>query len=142
VKIVLDASMTLAWHLNRVDPSEATLAAFALDAVRAYGAIVPTLWFPEVANALLVAERRRVRTVQDTTRFQSDLSILKIAVDSNSPYMLQSLALSLGRSSNLTAYDAIYLELALRTGFSLATFDHQLANAFRNLGGHVFGDLP
>jgi predicted nucleic acid-binding protein len=55
---------------------------------------------------------------------------------------LQSLTLSLGRSSNLTAYDAIYLELALRTGSSLATFDHQLANAFRNLGGHVFGDLP
>jgi predicted nucleic acid-binding protein len=142
VKIVLDASMTLAWHLNRVDPSEATLAALTLDTVRAYGATVPALWFPEVANTLLVAERRRIRTVQETTRFLSDLATLKIAVDSNSPYILQSLALSLGRSSNLTAYDATYLELVLRTGFSLATFDNQLAGAFRNLGGHIFGDPP
>ena len=140
MKVVLDASMTLAWHLNRVDPSEATLAALALDAVRAYGATVPALWFPEVANALLVAERRRVRTVQETARFEADLSSLRIAVDSISPYILQSRALSLGRSSVLTAYDATYLELALRTSSSLATFDRQLADAFRKLGGHVFGD--
>ena len=142
MKVVLDASMALAWHLNRVDPSEATLAALALDAVRADGATVPALWFPEVANALLMAERRRIRTVQETVRFESDLASLKIAVDTISPQILQSRALSLGRSSVLTAYDATYLELALRTGFSLATFDRQLAEAFRKLGGQVFGDQP
>jgi predicted nucleic acid-binding protein len=36
----------------------------------------------------------------------------------------------------------MYLELALRRGAPLATFDKQLANAMRNAGGQVFGDRP
>jgi predicted nucleic acid-binding protein len=48
--------------------------------------------------------------------------------------------LSLGRSSKLTGYDATYLELVLRTGGTLATFDKQLAEAVRLAGGRVFGD--
>ncbi len=56
-------------------------------------------------------------------------------------------ASSLARSRNLTANDATSLEMALlemafRPASSLATFDRQLADAFRKLGGHVFGDEP
>jgi len=58
---------------------------------------------------------------------------------------MQRSTINLARSHHshqLTAYGATYLELALRTGSSLATFDRQLADAFRILGGHVFGDQP
>jgi predicted nucleic acid-binding protein len=38
----------------------------------------------------------------------------------------------------LSAYDATYLELALREGAELATFDGKLADAMRSAGGSVF----
>ncbi len=41
-----------------------------------------------------------------------------------------------------TAYNAVYLDLALRINAVLATFDIQLANAMRSAGGTVFGDIP
>lgn len=47
-------------------------------------------------------------------------------------------ALNLARTSQLTNYDATYLELALRTGSPLATFDQKLASA-RSAGISVFG---
>jgi predicted nucleic acid-binding protein len=142
VKITLDASMTLAWHLKRVDQKEAALASLAFDSVRAHGATVPALWYPEVANGLLVAERRRIRTVQETTTFESDIALLEITMDSASPGAIQPWVLSLGRSSQLTAYDATYLQLALRTASTLATFDQRLAEAARSAGVPVFGDIP
>jgi predicted nucleic acid-binding protein len=140
VKITLDASMALAWHLKRVDTKEAAVAELAFDSVRAYGATVPGLWYPEVANGLLIAERRRIRTVQETTTFESDLALLEITMDSTSPRSVQPWVISLSRSSQLTAYDATYLELALRTTSTLATFDQKLAEAARSAGVPIFGD--
>jgi len=55
MKLVLDASMTLAWHIERADPGEKILARQALQAVRSHGALVPALWYSEVANGVLVA---------------------------------------------------------------------------------------
>jgi predicted nucleic acid-binding protein len=46
----------------------------------------------------------------------------------------------LSRVFKLTAYDATYLELAMRRAAVLATFDRQLADAARAAGVRVFGD--
>jgi predicted nucleic acid-binding protein len=140
VNLVLDASMALAWLLERKDPIEAALAREALDAVRASGAMVPALWYPEVANALLLAERQRVVTAQGSATFLSGLSIWEIVQDPVPPALSQAQAILLGRIYNLTAYDATYLELAMRRGAVLATFDRKLAGAARAAGGRVFGD--
>jgi predicted nucleic acid-binding protein len=140
MKLVLDASMTLAWHIERADPGEKILARQALQAVRSHGALVPALWYSEVANGVLVAERRRVSTEQQGMVFQADLRQVEIAMDSTSPHVSQPMVIALGRSSGLTGYDAAYLELVLRTGRALATFDRQLAEAVRKAGGKVFGD--
>jgi predicted nucleic acid-binding protein len=48
--------------------------------------------------------------------------------------------LTLARAYQLTGYDATYLELVLRVGGVLATFDRQLADAVRKAGGRVLGD--
>jgi predicted nucleic acid-binding protein len=48
--------------------------------------------------------------------------------------------LTLARAYELTGYDATYLELVLRTGRTLATFDRKLAEAARTAGVRVFGD--
>lgn len=138
--LVLDASMTLAWLLRRRDPAEAALAIVALDVVRATGAVVPPLWYPEVGNALLLAERQKVITAQDSVSFLFSLAPWEIHEDRFAPASIQTKAIDLGRIHNLTAYDATYLELAIRRGAELATFDRKLAEAARTAGVRVFGD--
>jgi len=138
--LVLDASMALAWLLERKDRGEAALAGQALDAVRATGALVPALWYSEVANALLLAERQRVITAQASASYLSGLSFWEIVQDPVPPAMSQTQSIQLGRVYNLTAYDATYLELAMRRGAALATFDRKLAEAARAAGVRVFGD--
>jgi predicted nucleic acid-binding protein len=138
--LILDASMALAWLLHRKDAGEAALAVQGLDVVSATGAIVPALWYPEVANALLLAERQRVITAQDSASFLSSLSFWEIVQDTAPPALYQPETIHLGRMYNLTAYDACYLELAMRRAAVLATFDRKLAAAARSAGVRVFGD--
>ncbi len=132
--------MALAWHLKRVDPDEAKLAQLALKEVADGGATVPGLWYAEVANGLLVAERRGVTNPREIASFEADLRQLDLSPDLKEPGEMFASVISLARSSGLTAYDAAYLELALRTGLSLATFDRKLAEAVRKAGSRVFGD--
>jgi predicted nucleic acid-binding protein len=138
--LVLDASATLAWLINRVDPTEAQLALDVLKEAKTRGAITPSLWFPEVANGILVAERRGGIVPATSGLFLSLVETLPIAQDSLAPRATLGTILSLARIYKLTSYDATYLELALRIGGVLATFDRQLATALRIAGGRVFGD--
>ena len=138
--IVLDASMALAWLIVRSDPGEAALAERAFREVSANGAQVPALWYSEVANTLLVFERAKRLTEQDSARYLADSALLTITQDDLPCAAIQSRVLDLGRRHKLTAYDATYLELAMRTSRVLATFDRQLADAARQAGVRVFGD--
>lgn len=138
--MILDASMALGWHIERSDPKEAKVSQEALEYVRKNGAVVPALWFSEVANGLLVAERRNASSEQRVALFCADLAQLSLEIDSVSPNAMLPIVIAAGRTSRLTGYDAAYLELALRTGRTLATFDGQLADAVRKAGGRVFGE--
>lgn len=138
--LVLDASMALSWLLKRNDPVEAEQSSQVLDVVRASGAVVPALWYPQVANALLLAERQRVISTPATADFLSSLSIWEIVQDSILPFTCQAQVIHLSRVYQLTAYDAAYLELAMRRAATLATFDRKLAKAARSAGVRVFGD--
>ena len=132
--------MTLAWQFKRVDPVEIMLAEKALAELPSYQAIVPALWYSEVANSLLRGERQGVISATQTAFFLNELSLAEISIDEASPRGRQASVLDLARAHGLTAYDATYLELALRTGKTLATFDRQLADAAHKAGGRVFGD--
>jgi predicted nucleic acid-binding protein len=140
VRLVLDASMAVAWFLIRRDPAEEALARNALQTVRTSGAIVPALWYAEVSNAILLAERQQVASAQDSANFLSGLSIWGIVQDDFLPANSQASVIDLGRIFKLTAYDATYLELAMRNAATLATFDRKLAEAARSAGVKVFGD--
>ena len=138
--LVLDASATLAWLVRRVDPIEDQLADEILRTIQARDAVVPALWFPEVANGILVAERRGGITFSTSASFLGMVNALPIVVDATRPSAVQTTVLTLARAYKLTSYDATYLELVLRTGRALATFDRQLADAVRKAGVLVFGD--
>jgi predicted nucleic acid-binding protein len=138
--LVLDASATLAWFINRVDKAEARLADEVLRSLQTQEAVVPALWYTEVANGVLVAERRGGVDPSKSASFLEKVNFLPIAEDAKRPPASQITVLTLARVYKLTAYDATYLELVLRTGQPLATFDRQLAEAVRRAGGQVFGD--
>jgi predicted nucleic acid-binding protein len=92
------------------------------------------LWF-EVRNALIVNERRGRVTAERVEAFLSDLDLLPIAYE---PLPESARVLTLARLNKLTIYDAVYLELAVRTGFPLATLDAALAIAIVAAGGSLF----
>ncbi len=140
--IVLDASATLAWLVERVDPVEVHLANEVLRQIQAEDALVPSLWFPEVSNGILMAERVGGVTPVQSVRFLGMVDTLPIAEDRSQSASVRATALTLARAYGLTAYDATYLELTLRTRRTLATFHRQLADATRKAGGRVFGDRP
>ncbi len=119
---VLDASVTISWTLREVDPR----ARLAWRRVRNEQVVVPTLWWFELRNALVVNERRGRLTELRTGRFLRALTRLSIMVD-HSPDEITVLALA--RRHRITVYDAAYLELALREDLPLATLDAALARA-------------
>jgi predicted nucleic acid-binding protein len=130
---VLDASAALAWAFDRADSKERRQAAELLDRLSTEEAIVPELWHLETVNALLVAQRRNVITAERCHDFLGRLSALPIRTHT-APPDVKSRLLSLAGQFGLTAYDAAYLDLALRTGSDLATFDRRLAEAREKAG--------
>ena len=111
-------------------------ADMALDVVAAHGARVPALWRVETRNVLLKAERRGRIAPADTETALSMLKRLRIRLD-HAPRDRE--VLRLARAHGLTAYDAVYLELALRERRPLATLDRELARAAQEAGVDVIG---
>jgi predicted nucleic acid-binding protein len=125
-EFVLDSSITLAWCF----PDEAAPhPQLVLDSLATARAVAPTLWPLEVANALLVGERRGRCTEADTATWTAFLAALPIALDDGTAARAWSAVLHVARTHSLSAYDAAYLELALRRGLPLATLDDRLAAA-------------
>ena len=125
---VLDASVTLGWYLpdERNDYANRILRRLAEEA-----AIVSGIWHIEVANGLLVAERRGRISAPDIPRIHSLLSVLPIAPVGPALDSALGPVLVVARTYGLSAYDASYLELALREGHPLATLDRNLRAAAR-----------
>jgi predicted nucleic acid-binding protein len=122
---VLDASIAACWAF---DDEDHPVAALALERIRTDEACVPSLWWFEVRNTLIVNERRKRLTESDTVAFLRGIARLGVLVD-RSPE--EADVLTLARRYRLTVYDAAYLELARREGVALATLDRDLAAAAR-----------
>ncbi|MEN9812939.1 MAG: hypothetical protein RL479_1625 [Verrucomicrobiota bacterium] len=132
---VLDCSATLPW----VFASEATPETDALLDELAAGrrAWVPALWHLEVANVMLGAQKRGQIDRAGVEKFMATLRALEIEVDDETTAVAWTRTLGLGESYGLTAYDAAYLELALRKGVPLASLDEPLRKACRKAGGRL-----
>jgi predicted nucleic acid-binding protein len=110
----------------------------SLDRMPDLQAHVPSLWPLEVANALLVGERRRRITPAATTRFLAILSAFPINVDNETVSHAWGNTMNLARAHNLSSYDASYLELAIRLGLPLAAQDDKLKTAAKSVGVPLF----
>jgi len=133
--LVVDCSVTMAWCFQ---DESASYADAALETLAEREAVVPSIWPLEVANVLLVAERRGRLKRAETTRFLALLSALPITVDRAPPHRSLEGVLALAREQHLSAYDAAYLELAMRLGGALATLDESLRRAAEKVGLSLF----
>ncbi len=131
---VIDASVTLTWCFKDEGDSYGTSVLQRLDDSQG---LVPSIWPLEVANALLVGERRKRLSQNDTIRFISFLRELPISLDEDTPQRAFDHVLFLAREQNLSCYDAAYLELAMRRGCALVTLDEPLRQAAANSGVSV-----
>ena len=130
--IVLDASITLSWCF----PDEQTSASLAvLDRLKAGDfALVPTFWSLEVLNSLLVGERRGRISPDQSHAFLTSLQALNPTLDHGTLEQAVGPLQKLCRDHHLTPYDALYVELAMRTHCPLASLDKTQIDVARLLG--------
>ncbi len=128
---VLDASLALAWSFR--DERNA-YAHRVLRRLEEDPALVPAIWILEMANGFLVAERRGRLTAADVA--QASAALADLPIESSDVKLDQAMGpvLDLARAHELSAYDAAYLELAMREGLPLATQDAALQAAAQRVG--------
>jgi len=129
---VADASVAMAWVVE----SQSTQVTDSLLVETETGASVhvPVLWTFEVANALLILKRRRRIDQQGYDQARLDLRRLRLLFDEEGPQVALSSTCDCAEKYALSAYDAAYLELALRRGLPLASRDTALNKAARRAG--------
>jgi predicted nucleic acid-binding protein len=134
-ELVVDASVALAWCF----PDEASAYADGvLVALKGQTLVVPAVWGLEIANALVVGERRKRLKQAEILRFIGLLKGLAILQDGGEFTEALDNVLPLARHYGLSAYDAAYLELAIRYGAPLATVDGDLQKVARRAGIQIF----
>jgi predicted nucleic acid-binding protein len=123
---VLDVSVAASWLLD--DDEDRAWQALESGAE----AFVPTLWRYEIANALVVNERRGRVGAEQVEAFLESLGELPIYEEDAWPSAVS--LVGQGRVHGLTAYDAAYLIVAQRLAIPLATNDHALRRAAESAG--------
>lgn len=139
MNFVLDTSVTMRWFFGHGKPSELAYASKVLDALKTTDAIVPVTLGLEVANAIARAEAKALVTEARSGAFLEMLDGISVEADASTFSRAMSDTLQLARRYQLSAYDASYLELALRRRVPLATQDEDLQKALRKAGVRRFG---
>jgi predicted nucleic acid-binding protein len=133
---VVDCSLAMAWLFKdeATAPSKRLLRRLVSES-----ALVPALWYLEITNVMALAERKGRITAAESSVFINELSKLDFEIDAESSDRAFNHVLPLCRTHQLTSYDAVYLDLAVRRKLPLATLDEPLRKAARKLGIGLLG---
>jgi len=132
---VVDNSVVMSWCFED-EASPYTEA--VLDALRRRRAVAPALWVYEAANALAVAVRRKRLKRDAALGFSEIIQRLPIETAPAPDRAAVAVLFDAALTSGLSAYDAAYVELALRERLPIATSDAQLRRAARAAGVALF----
>ena len=129
---IVDCSVALAWVFG----NQATEYTRELLMKQRRGAalVVPSLWYYEVANGLVVGLRRKLLTADNHADALRFFKSLRLTRDDEGVEEAFSVTSTLSQRYGLTVYDASYLELALRRRIPFATRDVALQAAARKSG--------
>jgi len=135
--IVIDNSVAASWYLSEeATYSLATLK--YLEGNRAVRMLVPSLWYLEICNTLLVMERRKKILRADRLKALEHIQLLPLdsaqAPTARVLFILEDLA----HRHQLSSYDAEYLRVAKDAKVPLATTDKALIRAAKKEGVALF----
>lgn len=134
IRFVLDNSVAMRWRF-RGQPAAMAYAERVGKAMDAGAvALVPTLWHIEAANVILREQSKGRIDEAGVFEFLTRLRAQEIITVGELQSLFDGRVLLLAREHGLTAYDAVYLDLALREGLPLATNDEALATAAKAAG--------
>ncbi len=134
MNFVLDNSVAMRWFFGDGQPHELAYAQDVLEAMKKASALVPVTWGLEVSNVIARAEVKELVTEARSEAFLEMLEGVDIVADAATFSHALSDTVHLARRYRLSAYDASYLELALREGLPLATLDEDLQKAAKRAG--------
>jgi predicted nucleic acid-binding protein len=136
VSFIVDSSVALSWCFE----DERTPATKALlERVAETGALAPQHWPLEILNGLTMGERRGRIEPSKRQRLVDFLRDLPITLDTETAVQVWGPTQRLADRYRLTAYDAVYLELAQRRSLPLATLDRDLRSASSAVGVALLG---
>ncbi|MEO0635383.1 MAG: type II toxin-antitoxin system VapC family toxin [Pseudomonadota bacterium] len=138
MSFVLDPSAFFAWQFPDEDE---TLVLPVVNRFLETGAVVPVHWIAEVANGYAMAVRRKRMLPQFRQSALQRIAGLPLEVDEQSRTAFMGYIQILCDRHELSAYDASYLELAMRRQLPLATLDKKLMAAARLEGLTLLGGL-
>jgi predicted nucleic acid-binding protein len=125
-QFVLDCSVTMTWCFeDEITPYAENI----MDSLSITVAIVPVLWTIEVANILALAERKKRISHAKAHSFSAMLEKLPIRIEESISSAYLETIYRLAKENHLTAYDAVYLDLALQYNLPIATLDQELKKA-------------
>jgi predicted nucleic acid-binding protein len=139
LSFVLDSSVPLSWCFKDEQTPDTLLT---LEMAKTRAIFVPSFWHVELANVLGIASRKGRISEADLAIAVQMLDTLEIRTDIARPSIGLSILLPLMQNYELTAYDATYLELAMRLNLPLATLDKKLISAAKRAGTLVVGVSP
>ncbi|HSX20498.1 MAG TPA: type II toxin-antitoxin system VapC family toxin [Gammaproteobacteria bacterium] len=128
---VLDCSVAAAWCFEDEFTSHAQDIFNLLNTMKA---VVPNIWPLEISNVLCMAERHGRISADKCNSFLDIISSLAIELDMGHTSIFNNKIINLTRHHMITAYDAAYLELALRYNVPLASFDKKLCAVAKKEG--------
>ena len=128
--IVLDASLAIEWLLDQKPP---LVSADTYRALLNEQLLVPAHWPLEIANTLRPDLRDRKISIIDFKYVMESLDRLAISVQP--PLDLDEIGplTDFSVAHQLTAYDAVYVQLAMQNGATLATLDRAMRAAAAKL---------
>lgn len=130
---ILDCSVAVAWCF---EDETSVYTESVLASLTKVNAIVPKLWYIEIANVLLMAQKRERINDNGIFHFLSLLEKLPIIDDKTDRTIIDLVMLS--QKYQLTSYDGCYLNLCLQYNLPLATMDKKLISALQSAGGKIY----
>jgi len=130
--LVIDASAILPWCFD--DEAIAYTEGLLNRCAAGEEVMVASVWPLEITNGLLSVQRRGRVTAERVEQFLVQILRLRIYVEPFTTQQAVRDVRQLAQTHQLTAYDAAYLELALRYNLPLATLDIELKQASFAIG--------
>jgi predicted nucleic acid-binding protein len=133
---VLDNSIMMRWLFKDGSPSDLAYANHvrAMSEELGLSAIAPAIWPMEVTNVIVRAVRRGIISAEQGNELVSIAKSHPVSIETDRNTSAMQPIFHLAAHHQLSAYDASYLELALRRAIPLATLDQDLIKAANAAG--------